>query len=117
MQLNAMHPTFTTPIFYFKPYPGSKITQDVVQQGYHLPTTLNEWADFDYIGSSGPWVDGEKYRLIERFKFYNKVAGREQRLYTQPIQWIAKKRLELEFFDWPIEKYLADLLMPQPKLS
>lgn len=117
MQLNAMHTEFVTPVFYFKPYPGSKITQDVVEQGYKLPTTLEEWADFDYIGSSGPWVNKEKYRLIERFKFYNKVAGRRQTFYTKPIQWIAKKRLELEFFDLPIEKYLADLLIPQQKLS
>ncbi len=117
MKLNGMHPKFTTPIFYFKPYPGSKITEDVVAQGYKLPTTLKDWADFDYIGSSGPWVDNEKFQLIERFKFYNKVAGRSHKFYTKPIQWLAKKRLAMEFFELPIEKFLADKLMPQQKLS
>jgi radical SAM superfamily enzyme YgiQ (UPF0313 family) len=117
MQLNSMHPEFTTPIFYFKPYPGSQITQDVVSQGYQLPTALDEWADFDYIGSSGPWVNESKYRLVERFKFYNKVAGRKTTILSKPIQWIAKKRLTAEYFDFPIEKYLADLLIPQQNLS
>ena len=34
---------FDTPIFYFKPYPGSQITQDVVTNGYQLPQTTEEW--------------------------------------------------------------------------
>jgi len=116
-ELNQMHPGFTTPIFYFKPYPGSKITQDVVSEGYELPKTVEEWADFDYVGSSGPWVSAEKYRLIERFKFYNKLAGMRKRLPVLPLQWLAKQRCEKQFFKFPVEKILAELIMPQQQLS
>ncbi|MFK7933265.1 MAG: radical SAM protein [Saprospiraceae bacterium] len=116
-ELNQMHTGFTTPIFYFKPYPGSKITEDVVAKGYQLPHSLMEWADFDYVGSAGPWVSKEKYRLIERFKFYNKVAGRKHHLLTTPLKWIAKWRMEMEFYGFPMEKILADNLMPQKQLS
>ena len=116
-ELNSMHPGFTTPIFYFKPYPGSKITQDVVAQGYQLPQTIEEWADFDYIGSSGPWVSASKYQLIENFKFYNKMAGRRNQWYLSPLQWLASLRCDNHFFQLPIERYLAELLLPQQKLS
>ena len=116
-KLNRINPNNTTPIFYFKPYPGSKITQDLVKGGYQMPTTLKDWADFDYVGSAGPWVSPEKYRLIERFKFYNKMAGRKHKFYSAPLKWIADARLDMEFLDFPIEKYMVDLLMPQKELS
>ncbi|MEO1517016.1 MAG: radical SAM protein [Bacteroidota bacterium] len=116
-ELNSMHPGFTTPIFYFKPYPGSKITQDVVAQGYELPQTIEEWADFDYIGSSGPWVSDEKYQLIERFKFYNKLAGRRRQWALLPLQWMAQLRCRFNFFQIPLEKLLAERLLPQQQLS
>ncbi len=116
-KLNSMHTNFTTPIFYFKPYPGSKITEDVISQGYELPSSLNEWAEFDYIGSSGPWVNEEKYRLIENFKFYNKVAFRKKHWLLFPLQKIAALRCSSNNFSFPIEKFLADTFIPQKALS
>jgi radical SAM superfamily enzyme YgiQ (UPF0313 family) len=116
-ELNAMHPSFTTPIFYFKPYPGSKITQEVTKKGFELPATLSEWAKFDYIGSSGPWVDQKKYRLIENFKFYNKLAWRKNPAIFYLFQKIAQFRCEKEMYKFPIEKYMADLFFPSTKLS
>ena len=73
-QLRSQSPKFETPIFYFKPYPGSAITQEVVNSGYKLPATTEEWGDFDYIGSSGPWVTKEKEKYFEAFKFYLKLG-------------------------------------------
>jgi radical SAM superfamily enzyme YgiQ (UPF0313 family) len=116
-ELNTMHPGFTTPIFYFKPYPGSKITDEVVEQGYKLPQTIKEWSDFDFVGSIGPWVDEEKYKLIERFKFFNKIAGRKKSLLSLPIQWLANFRCKNKIFAFPVEKYIYDVLFPQQKLS
>jgi len=117
MELNAMHPAFETPIFYFKPYPGSQITQEVVRQGYELPGTMAEWADFDYIGSSGPWVSEAKYRRIEQFKFYNRIAWRNGKWWMQPLRWVARQRLRAEFYGLPLEKFLAEQLRPQEQLS
>ena len=117
-KLRAMSPGFTTPIFYFKPYPGSKITDEVVAQGYKLPKTLEEWADFDYVGgSSGPWVSEERFRLVERFKFYNKAAFRRPEWYFEPVQWLAKQRMKFGFFDFPLEKMVAEKLVPMQRLS
>jgi radical SAM superfamily enzyme YgiQ (UPF0313 family) len=68
-KLRAMSPDFLTPIYYFKPYPGSALVIEAVERGYRLPQTLTEWARFDYVaGEPGPWVSAEKFELIERFK-------------------------------------------------
>ena len=116
-RLRAMSPRFETPIFYYKPYPGSRITEEVVRNGYRLPQTLEEWAEFDFIGSAGPWVSREKYELVERFKFYNRFAWGPERWWRRPLQAIARWRCGRNFYRAPVEKVIVERLKPLPKLS
>jgi anaerobic magnesium-protoporphyrin IX monomethyl ester cyclase len=116
-ELKSMKHDFTTPIFYFKPYPGSAITQEVVRQGYELPATIEEWSEFDYIGSSGPWLSDDRYELVERFKFYNQLAYRKNGPLLWPLQTVARWRMRKWKFGFPLEKALADRLGMRPKLS
>lgn len=116
-KLRAMDSAFTTPIFYFKPYPGSAITRRVQEEGYRLPATTEEWAGFDYVGSSGPWVSAEKHLLVERFKFYSRIAWGEGRWWQQPLRRAARWRCLHDFYHWPLEKFLADRILPAPRLS
>lgn len=117
LELSSMSPDFTTPIFFFKPYPGSAITTKVVSEGYKLPTTLADWAEFDYVGSSGPWVSQEKYEMVEAFKFYNRLSGRNNQWWLKPLGSLAKWRCEKRNFAFPLEKVIADGLFKGPKLS
>jgi radical SAM superfamily enzyme YgiQ (UPF0313 family) len=116
-RLRRMSSHFETPIFYFKPYPGSLITTSLIKQGYELPTTLEEWAQFDYVGSSGPWVSAEKYRHIERFKFYNRFAGGPNTWRRRPLQMISRWRCDHDFFRMPMEKMIVNWIKPGPQLS
>ena len=116
-RLRALSPGFQTPIFYFKPYPGSSITDEAVRDGYALPSSLEEWADFDFIGSAGPWVSPDKYRLIERFKFYQQIAWDQPRLWQVPIQRLARWRCKHEFYALPVEKLVSNWLRPEQRLS
>lgn len=116
-RLRSMSPRFETPIFYFKPYPGSPITDEVVRQGHRLPQTLDEWADFDFVGSSGPWVSPEKHQMIERFKFYNRFAWGPETPLRRPLQTLARWRCRRDFYAAPLEKLVVDRLKPLPKLS
>lgn len=116
-QLRKMSRSFDTPVFYFKPYPGSKITEDVVKEGYQLPESTSEWADFDYIGSKGPWVSEQKYREFERFKFYTKAAYSKQSISKVPIQFLAKIRCSMDFYSLSFEKKLFDYFVPKQRLS
>lgn len=116
-ELNEMHPEFSTPIFYFKPYPGSTITDEVIKKGYVLPKSIHEWSDFDYIGSSGPWVSDEKYAFFEKFKFYLKLAYSNQKSIYKPLQIIAKWRCNRLFFGLSFEKKLFDWFFSKQQLS
>ncbi len=116
-RLRAMSPRFETPLFYFKPYPGSAITAAVVRDGYTLPHTLDEWADFDFVGSSGPWVDPEKYEFIERFKFYNRAAWGRRTWLRWPLQRLARWRCKRDFYRLPLEKLAVERFRPMPRLS
>lgn len=115
-RLRAMSPGFDTPIFYFKPYPGSSITDEAIRDGYRLPATLGEWADFDFVeGSSGPWVDDERFEMIERFKFYNRIAWGRRGPLQRPLQLLARARCRGDYYRFPIEKRIIERLRP-PRL-
>ncbi len=116
-QLRAMSPDFEISIFYYKPYPGNPIADMLLQKGYQFPRTLEEWAEFDYVGASGPWVTQEKHDLVERFKFYQRIAWARPTLLRAPIQTLARWRCERDFYAWPLEKAILEKLKPMPKLS
>ncbi len=103
-RLRAMSPDFETMIFYFKPYPGSILTEEAVARGYRPPQTLDEWSTFDYVGSKGPWVSNEKYRRLERFKFYERLAWDRVPAWKRPLQRIARWRCRQDAYGFPVEK-------------
>lgn len=117
LELNSMHPNFHTPIFYFKPYPGTSITDNVVKNGYKLPETVHEWSDFDFVGSSGPWVSKEKYDFFEKFKFYLKFAYSKQKSVYKPLQILARWRCKYKYFNAPIEKKVVDKFFKKQQLA
>ena len=50
---------------------------EAVARGFRLPAGLKAWSEFDYVdGDPGPWVSREKFKLIERFKFFSELAAR-----------------------------------------
>lgn len=116
-KLRNQSPDFQTPIFYFKPYPGSAITEEVVKKGYQLPQSTDEWSTFDYIGSSGPWVSKEKELFFENLKFYLKMAHMNKyRLVLFPLRVLGKWRVQGDRYNFNIEKKLFDKFFRQ-KLS
>jgi radical SAM superfamily enzyme YgiQ (UPF0313 family) len=110
-QLRAMSPAFQVAIFYYRPYPGGEIAEQLVREGYKFPQTLAEWADFDYVGAAGPWVEQTKFDLVERFKFYQKHAyGPTPHFARWPLRAAARWRVEKGWYGFPIEKALVQRL-------
>jgi len=54
-RLRAMSPLFETPIFYFKPYPGTPLTEEAVRAGYRPPARRWTSGPFDFNDSDSPW--------------------------------------------------------------
>jgi len=88
-----------------------------VRQGYQLPRSLDDWADFDIIGSAGPWVSREKHRRVERFKFYHRLAWDPVPIWKRPLQAVARWRCRNDAYGFPVEKFLSDRLKGVPALS
>ena len=116
-RLGEMSPKFDTPIFYFRAYPGTEITQEAVNAGFSLPCDLEEWSDFDFVDSTGPWVSAEKYRLVERFKFYQRLSQRGSRWWQRPFRRIARWRINRCMFAWPVEKAVSNWISPPVELG
>jgi hypothetical protein len=113
-----MSPDFLTPIYYFKPYPGSALVIEAVARGFRLPETLEDWAKFDYVaGEPGPWVSAEKFELIERFKFFHELAWKKTSRAKRLLQKLARYRCNTDNYDWPIEMLFIRWLVPAQTLS
>lgn len=114
-RLRAMSPGFETPIFYYKPYPGSRLSREVACD---VPGTLGEWAEFDYVaGAAGPWVSPETHQLVERFKFYNRLAWGPEVAWRRPLRALARWRCRHDNYRLPVEKTAFGWLRREPELS
>jgi radical SAM superfamily enzyme YgiQ (UPF0313 family) len=114
-RLRSMSPQFETPVFYYKPYPGSALTMG---SDVELPQTLDEWARFDYVqGEAGPWVSKKTYRFIERFKFYNRYAWGQADWRRAPLRLVSRLRCTVNWFGMPVEKAIMHRLRPEQELS
>ena len=117
-RLRSLSPDFLTPIFYFKPYPGSELVMEAVARGFRLPDTLEEWSTFDYVaGLPGPWVSAAKYQLIERFKFFQELAWKRVSPATRALQHLARYRCRRDEYRWPVEMLLSRWVLPAERLS
>jgi radical SAM superfamily enzyme YgiQ (UPF0313 family) len=117
-KLRSMSPDFLTPIYYFKPYPGSALVIEAVARGFRLPETLEDWAKFDYVaGEPGPWVSAEKFELIERFKFFHELAWKKVSPGKRLLQRLARYRCDKDNYRWPVEMLFTRWLVPAQTLS
>lgn len=117
-KLRAMSPKFKTQIFFYQPYPGSPIADAVRDQGYPMPGTLEEWADFDFVGAHGPWVSREKWQLVQRFKFYSRYAWEARNgPLRRPLQKLSRWRCAKDLYDFPVEKWLTEWFRPGMQIS
>ncbi len=117
-RLRSMSPDFLTPIYYFKPYPGSALVIEAVERGFRLPETLEAWAQFDYVaGEPGPWVSPRKFELIERFKFFHELAWKRIGPGRRLLQQLARYRCGQDNYRWPVEMLFSRWLVPTQKLS
>jgi radical SAM superfamily enzyme YgiQ (UPF0313 family) len=117
-ELRAMSSDFELAVFYFKPYPGNPIADRLRAQNYVFPASLEEWADFDYIGSSNEWLTEAQKQEIEHFKFYQRFAYNDHgSAWRWPLKKLSRWRVEHRAYDFPIERRVIEWLKPPQALS
>jgi anaerobic magnesium-protoporphyrin IX monomethyl ester cyclase len=115
-QLRKMSKTFQVAIFYYKPYPGNKIADELLAGGYQFANSLESWSNFDYVGSEkSEWISKAQVNEIENFKFYQQLAWGNRKLPV--LQQIARWRLDKKIYYFPFERKLKEWLRPAPKMS
>lgn len=113
-----MSSEFELAVFHFKPYPGNPIAERLKAENYRFPATLQEWADFDYIGSSSDWLTPAQRAEIEHFKFYQRLAYSGNRsLIRRPLQALSRWRVENRVYALPLDRRLVEWLKPAQALS
>jgi radical SAM superfamily enzyme YgiQ (UPF0313 family) len=116
-ELRSLSRDFETPVFYYRPYPGTEIADAARARGYEFPATLDDWADFDYVGSRGPWVSEDLYRRVERAKFYARHAFGPSGPLRWPLRAASRWRCERDFYGFPVEKRIVEWLRPPQAAS
>lgn len=115
-ELRAANPEFETPIFYYRPYPGNPMAEQSAANGYVFPQGLEEWADFDYVGGRGPWITAERWRKVERFKFYTRHAWKPGK-WRAPLRATSRWRCDHDWYGLPLEKVLVEFVRPPQQVS
>jgi radical SAM superfamily enzyme YgiQ (UPF0313 family) len=117
-ELRAMSPDFEVNVFSYKPYPGNPLADQLASQGYPMPSTLEEWARFDYVGSESDLLDPGLRSAVESFKFFQRIGyGHKRRGVAGAVQRVAKWRVENNVYALPIERWIASRLRQTPRLS
>ena len=106
--LRALGPDFQVALFYYRPYPGTPITDTLARRGYPLPRSLDEWAAIEETSSQSPWVDAGKRTLIDRFGFYQRIGWAQPTPWRAPLQAVARWRCRRDLYAFPIEKMLVE---------
>ncbi|MBN8703446.1 MAG: B12-binding domain-containing radical SAM protein [Bacteroidetes bacterium] len=115
-ELRKMSSKFNMGIFYFKPYPGNKIADELLAKGFNFATTLEEWSNFDYVSTpKSEWIRDEKIKEIENFKFYQQLAYTKRKIPV--LKNIARWRINNNIYTFPLEKKLKEWIMPTPKMA
>lgn len=102
-QIKKIQPSAVFSLGAYLPYPGSKMYDFAIKQGFKPPTKTEDWGKIDRFRKdfSSPWVNAQKvWRIREYFKLLNWRLG-------PIIKWF-KWRIEHRFFAWPIDIYLVE---------
>ena len=113
-----MSENFSVSIYYYKPYPGNKIADELLAKNYRFPKGLEEWSNFDYVDSGkSDWLTDEQIKIIEHFKFYQQLAWSKKTPQKFLFQKIAQWRCEKDLYAFPLEQNIIRFLKPAPKIS
>ncbi len=111
------------PIYTYTPFPKTPMFDLAISKGLKPPTTLLGWADFNYdtwYKKHPSWLTKRMIRLIENSVFLSYFADKNMS-YKYPnslmntlfklYQPIAKFRYDHNFYNFMVEKLMADALM------
>lgn len=70
-QIRAIDSRHDVKIHFYAPYPGTPLFEQAIKAGFKIPTTLEQWAEFDYYTIETPWVDSKWEPIVHKFNSEN----------------------------------------------
>lgn len=104
-QTYKIHPQAGFTMGAYLPYPGSKLYQFSIGQGFQPPAKTEDWGKIDRFRNRfiSPWVDVQRvWRIRECFKFLSMKLG----FFNKWFEWRIKNR----FFALPLDIYAFEYL-------
>jgi radical SAM superfamily enzyme YgiQ (UPF0313 family) len=111
-EIKRINPNFEFNIFFYTPYPGTALFDEIVRRGYRVPQTLDEWSNLDFVKYAGYWLDPLEQDYVQRFKFYARLGteARFKRPWFYPARKIAAARLRKSYFQFPVEMQVSNMV-------
>jgi anaerobic magnesium-protoporphyrin IX monomethyl ester cyclase len=112
----------TAPLFFYTPFHDSPLYQTAIDNGFVPPTSLKDWADFNYntwYRKYPSWLSNRMIRLVENSAFLSYFSNKKlDYKYTNPLfkrlfrmyYPIAKFRYEHDFYAFMVEKSAANFV-------
>ena len=81
-----------------------------------FPRGLEEWADFDYVGGRGPWISADAWRTSSASSSTRGTPGSRAR-WRWPLRAASQWRCDRDWYAFPVEKPLVELVRPPQQVS
>ena len=96
-----------TKLFFFTPYPGSRLYQDAIQSGFQPPKNLEDWSHYTLNVRNMPYIDPsyEKLSFWIIDKYFPKITGKKE-IYWEEVLQKFEKSTRLPFYKRHSEKTL-----------
>jgi len=99
-----------TSIYFYSPYPGTELVQELENLGLRLPKKLEDWGNFNIEGA---WLPRNNSRLVRRVRNLNFYLrhGYAEDARSRPrklLQGISRFRCERDWYGLPVERYVAE---------
>ena len=104
-RIYKMHPQAGFTLGAYLPYPGAKMYDFAIDNGFKPPVRTEDWGKIDRFRKDfkSPWVNAQEvWRIREYFKFLNWKLG-------PIIKWF-EWRIRHRFFKLPLDIYLVEYL-------
>ena len=99
-----------TSVYFYSPYPGTELVQELEKVGLKLPAKLEDWENFNIEGAWLPRNDTGLVRRVRNLNFYLRhgYADNARSLSRKLLQRISKFRCDRDWYSVPVERYLAE---------
>jgi anaerobic magnesium-protoporphyrin IX monomethyl ester cyclase len=103
-----------SPIKIYTPFPNTKMIDELPQSYYRRPSSLRDWAKYDYNTPRIVWHSKKQTRLLEKISFYSYFidSKRIKTIFGKNVlvrgllgiySHVARQRLKREVYSFPID--------------